>query len=239
MTTNFQKNAGNVASYASATGLGGSFLDTAASTASISEWASKSWSPSALANNDGEIVGELEVAPPAGFTFITAPQDISYSQNSDVKTVSMFGTNEPPVTVGQTNMKKLQLGNAMMEGFIVGKSVQKPIDELFALMNVELRNGFVNVPVYTVLANQKTYSAREGGWIIGSVTVKEELRDTKGSLTRAIVDVELQEVGKYQINSGVDQASTPEAPPKTPGGAVNQAASQAANIASSSKTVPA
>lgn len=235
---NLSANTGNLANYAGATGLGGDFFSKPEA-ASLSDWGKYDWSTNNQFTPD--VVNSVEAAPPTGFTFITAPGDISYAQNSDVKTISMFGTNEPPVTVGQTNMKKLTLGNALMEGFIVGKSVQRPIDDLFAMMNVELTKGFVNVAVYSVFANQKSYSAREGGWIIESVNVKEELRDLKGNLTRAIVDVSLQEVGSYQINSGIDQANQPGAPPNGNPAATGQVASQDAAVAQAafSKSFPA
>lgn len=226
---NISSNTGNLISYENATGVDLSmFTDSA-----VAKWAETDWQPSALFPS-ADVINQLGVQQPPSFTFITAPADISYGQESDVQTVSMFGTNEPPVTVGQTNMKTLTLSDALMEGFTVGKSVQKPIDELFAMMNVELKSGFVNVPVYNVSANERSYSSREGGWIIKSVRVKEELRDLKGNLTRAKVDVELQEVGSYQINTGVDQANqvgVPQSVIQTPTNAVKkqEAAVAAAN----------
>ena len=233
----YTTNLSNFSQYLGKTGtnLGANFKGSTA----LPDWAKNAFSiPQPLSQT---VVNQLGLAGPSSFTFITAPQDISYNRKADVKIVSMFGTNAPPVTVGQVGMKKLTLSNALMEGFTVGKQVQKPIDELLNMMQVTLSKGFVNVPVYSVFANERSYSSTTGGWIIESVNVKEEIRDIKGYLTRAIVDVELQEVGAYQIDKGVDQANKIGAPSKGATSAVNQSSGQAAKVAkaTASKTVPA
>jgi hypothetical protein len=91
-----------------------------------------------------------------------------------------------------------------MEGFTLGKSVQKNLDDLENLMNVEVdsKNGFVNVPIYSVYAGGKTY----GKYIIEHVEIDEQLRDTQGKATRASVGVTLKQVPEYQVGTGVDQA---------------------------------
>jgi hypothetical protein len=140
----------------------------------------------------------------AAFTFITAPQEVQYSQGAQVEQVSMFGTNNPPLTVGSLNAGELSLGSAMMEGFTLGKQVQQPLMDLLAMQEVSLdsQNGFVNVNVWSVQANERSY----GMYVIENVDIQEEMRDMTGRTTRAMVNVKFREVAAYQVNTGRDQA---------------------------------
>jgi hypothetical protein len=172
--------------------------------------------------------------PAAAFTFITPPQDVQYSQGAQVEQVPMFGTNNPPLTVGSLNAGELNLGNALMEGFTLGKQVQKPLEDLQVMQEVVLdRSGFVNVPVWSVLANERNY----GMFVIENIDISESMRDMTGRTTRAMVNVKFRQVAPYQVNTGRDQALSPStvpAPPKTPD---PQAASVAA--ATAAKSTPA
>ena len=156
------------------------------------------------------------VQDPQGWTFITTPDDISWSQNADVTPIKIFGTNQVPVTVGSKGMRELSLNNAMVGGFTRGVQVEDKVAALEALMNFSLASnnggGYVKVPVYQVTANDKVYGSGQGGvdggyFVIKDIKVKETIRDFSGLSTRAFVDVSLTQVPPYQVNSGVDQAN--------------------------------
>ena len=139
---------------------------------------------------------------------------MSWDTANQANRIDMFGTNNPPVVAGSRGMRDLSLGNALVEGFQRNVAVEGKVAALEALMNYQLNasDGFVNVPVYQVKANDKAYG--NGYFIIKDVKVKETMRDLKGSTTRAYVDISLMEVPSYQVNSGRDLASKPTASAK-------------------------
>jgi hypothetical protein len=149
----------------------------------------------------------LNILENAGWSFITAPEEISWDVANQANRVDIFGTNNPPVVAGSRGMRDLSLGNSLVEGFIRGVNVEGKIAALEKLMNYKLNqtDGFVSVPVYQVTANDKVYG--NGYFIIKDIRVKETMRDLKGNATRAYVDISLMEVPEYQVNSGRDQAS--------------------------------
>lgn len=144
-----------------------------------------------------------------GWTFITAPEDISWDVANQASRVDIFGTNNPPVVAGARGMRDLNLSNSLVEGFVRGVTVEGKIAALENLMNYSLNtsDGFVSVPVYQVWANSKSYGGSEAYYIIKDIKVKETMRDLKGNATRAYVDISLMQVPAYQVNSGRDQAS--------------------------------
>jgi hypothetical protein len=146
------------------------------------------------------------------WTFICAPEDISWDTSNAVQRIGIFGTNNPPVVSGSRGMRDLTLGNALVEGFIRNVTVEKKILALEQLLNYRpnLSDGFVSVPVYRVKANDKAYG-NSGLFVIKEVRVKESMRDLKGDATRATVDISFMEVPEYQVNSGRDLASKPAA----------------------------
>jgi hypothetical protein len=167
-------------------------------------------------------------APAAAFTFITPPQEVQYTQGAQVEQVSMFGTNNPPLTVGSLNSGELSLGSALMEGFTLGKQVQQPLENLLSMQEVLLdSSGFVNVPVWSVMANERNY----GLYVIENVDIAEEMRDMTGRTTRAMVNVKFRQVAPYQVNTGRDQALSAGTAPKQP--------SQEANVAAAKGSTPA
>jgi hypothetical protein len=180
-----------------------------------------------LSNINFDAVGGLEFNPAAftpgldllggssgGWTFITAPEDVSWDTANQASRIDMFGTNSPPVVAGSRGMRDLSLGNALVEGFIRNVAVEDKVAALEALMNYQLNasDGFVKVPVYQVKANDKAYG--NGYFIIKDVKVKETMRDLKGNATRAYVDISFMQVPEYQVNSGRDLASKPAASAK-------------------------
>jgi hypothetical protein len=164
---------------------------------------------------DGFFESEAKpVEPPAaqtssGWTFITAPEDVSWDVANSATRVDIFGTNNPPVVAGSRGMRDLALSNSLVEGFVRGVTVEGKITALENLMSYGLNtsDGFVSVPVYQVWANSKSYGGSEAYYIIKDVKVKEAMRDLKGNATRAFVDISLMQVPAYQVNSGRDQAS--------------------------------
>jgi hypothetical protein len=143
------------------------------------------------------------------WTFITAPEDVSWDIANQANRVDMFGTNNPPVVAGSRGMRDLTLGNSLVEGFVRRKQVEDKIAQLEALMNYRLNasDGFVSVPVYQIWANKNPYGGAKGYFIIKDIRIKETMRDTAGKTTRAYVDVSLMQVPAYQVNTGRDQAS--------------------------------
>lgn len=147
-------------------------------------------------------------AATGGWTFITAPEEISWTTSNEVSRVDMFGTNGPPVVSGTRGMRDLTLGNALVEGFIRNVNVEAKVLALENLLNYSLNTeaGFVDVPVYQIWANNKMYGGN-GYYVIKEVRVKETMRDLRGKSTRAYVDVSFMEVPEYQVSDGRDQAS--------------------------------
>ena len=149
----------------------------------------------------------------APWNFTVSPEDISWSMNSEVDRVKIFGTNSPPVTSGTRGMRDLSLTNCLLEGFSRGVTVEDQVVALESLMNYSLNTskGFVNIPVYHLKANNKLYgdaNGNDGGfYVIKDIKVKESMRDLSGSATRVNVDVSLTQVPQYQVDSGRDQAS--------------------------------
>jgi hypothetical protein len=149
-----------------------------------------------------------------GWTFITAPEEISWRSNSQVERQTIYGTNTPPVVVGSRGMRDLTISNALVEGFSRLRTVEDKIIDLENLQNFSLNGsaGFVNAPVYQVWANNKKYGFADGAdggyFVIESVSVKETMRDLDGNATRAYVDISFIQVPSYQVDSGRDQASS-------------------------------
>jgi hypothetical protein len=144
-----------------------------------------------------------------GWTFITAPEDVSWDIANQANRVDIFGTNNPPVVAGSRGMRDLKLGNALVEGFVRNVAVEGKVAALERLMNYDLNSsdGYVSVPVYQVWANEKSYGGSNAYYIIKDIQVKEAMRDLKGNATRAYVDISLMQVPAYQVQSGRDQAS--------------------------------
>lgn len=163
---------------------------------------------SVIGLDSSQFLGGLAGADP-GWTFITAPEDISWSVNNSVSRVDIFGTNSPPVVVGTRGMRDLDLNNALVEGFVRGVTIEGKVAALENLMNYGLNSsdGFVTVPVYQVWANNKSYGGAEAYYVIENVKVKETMRDLTGNATRAYVDISLKQVPAYQVNSGRDLAT--------------------------------
>ena len=204
------------------------------------------------------LTGTGALAGGGGWTFITAPEDISWDIANNAQRIDIFGTNNPPVVAGSRGMRDLTLSNSLVEGFVRGVTVEGKVAALENLMNYSLNasDGYVSVPVYQVWANEKSYGGPEAYYIIKDVKVKETMRDLKGNSTRAYVDISLMQVPAYQVNSGRDQASqvtaggvalTPEqkarqaaaAKTGTNGKTAQNAASSAANQGVGSQSKPA
>lgn len=140
---------------------------------------------------------------PEEWYFITPPQTVSWSKGSRINVISPYGTNNPYVNYGTTELRQLKLGNAMLEGFSDGgKVVENNITELEACMRMvlESEDGFASPYVWYVYAGGKSY----GAYVITNVNVDESIRNVEGQANRATVDVDFQQVSPYQISSGID-----------------------------------
>ena len=184
---------------------------------------------------------EFVVAPPSaageqpGWTFICAPEDISWNIANTSNRVEIFGTNNPPVTAGTKGMRDLSLNNSLVEGFVRKVTVEAKIASLEKLLLYSLNSsdGFVSVPVYEVWANSKSYGGSSGSagyFIFKDIKVNEKLRDLKGNTTRATVDVSFTQVPAYQVNTGRDSASK-----TTSGGVSKLKQNQTAQVANQTK----
>lgn len=154
-------------------------------------------------------IGTVNTGQNPAWTFITAPEDVSWDIANQSERVNIFGTNSPPVVAGTKGMRDLSLNNSLVEGFIRGVNVEAKVASLEKLMEYSpnLSDGFVNVPVYQVWASNKSYGGSNAYYIIKDVKVKETMRDLKGNATRAYVDISLLQVPEYQVNTGRDLAS--------------------------------
>jgi len=187
-----------------------------------------------------------------GWTFITAPKNVSWNITNASNRVEIFGTNNPPVTAGTKGMRELTLNDSLVEGFVRKVTVEGKIASLEKLLQYTLNkgDGFVSVPVYEIWANNKSYGNGngEGGYFIfKDIKVNEMLRDLKGNTTRATVDVSFMQVPAYQVNTGRDQATAitagreskllpNKAPKPSAGNAAGNAAADQANKGTQGKT---
>lgn len=196
-------------------------------------------------NLGSDFISQFDLSSPEGWTFITAPEDISWDIANQANRVDIFGTNNPPVIAGSRGMRDITLSNSLVEGFLRNVTVEGKVAALENLLNYKLNpsDGFVSVPVYQLWANEKSYGGPNAYYIIKDVRVRETMRDIKGYATRAYVDISLMQVPAYQVNSGRDQASTVTAGgnvrvnPVAPGGnsQANNAGKNGAGVAGSNK----
>jgi len=140
---------------------------------------------------------------PKSWYFITAPQDVGWSKEGKVSTAETYGTNTPYVLYGSTGLRKLTLSNTLLEGFSDRRTVEANIVALETCMNMVIQAGYTAPYCWKVYSGGKNY----GTFIITGVKVKELMRDLRGYAERATVDIELQQVPDYQVNSGRDLAS--------------------------------
>jgi hypothetical protein len=178
---------------------------------------SKYWNPTGAVT--GDALQDTGVGAPApAWTFICAPENIEWSTQAVVNRTPIFGSNQPPVTVGSKGMRDLTMSNALVEGFVRNVAVEQKIAILEDLLNYTLNTkaGYVNTPVYEVTANSKKYGNGNGGadggkFVIKDVKTKEVMRDLSGNTTRAMVDITFTQVPAYQVDGGRDQATAPAA----------------------------
>jgi hypothetical protein len=143
---------------------------------------------------------------PNEWYFITAPQQVSWSKDSSTTTIDAYGTNNPYLQYGTTQLRKLTLGDSMIEGFSDAKQVEGNIRELENCMRIviDTDSGFASPFCWEVFAAGKSY----GYYIITGVNITEEMRDNSGYAVRAKADISLQEVSAYQVSTGEDITGT-------------------------------
>ena len=145
-----------------------------------------------------------ESSIPNEWYFITPPQQVEWSKASKASEIETYGSNAPYYNYGTTKLRSLTLGDAMVEGFSDGKVVEQNIVNLEKCMDMVIdETGYASPYCWQVFANSKSY----GTYLITNVSVREEMRDVDGRATRAFVDIDLQEVASYQVNSGTDITS--------------------------------
>jgi len=198
------------------------------------------WTPQGLDPSAAGITGDgSSMNQDSSWTFITAPKDISWETANAANRVPMFGTNNPPMVAGTRGMRDLSIGNALVEGFVRNVTVEDKVRALEDLASYTLNgsDGFVSVPVYQLWAENKSYggtkNVQTGYFIIKSIRVHELMRDLQGRATRSMVDITLNEVPEYQVNSGRDIASQATGgAKKAPEGGVKDQANQTQGVKS-------
>jgi hypothetical protein len=231
-----------ISDYSKATGIGNINLSDYAIKSFDADAASLLDKPFSTSPNFPDFGGNVLSSNPIStnsdaWVFITAPGSVQWNVSANVERVDIFGTNAPPVVASSRGMRDLQLTEALIEGFTLGKSVQKELDNLENLMNVEVNSesGFVSVPVYNVSAGGKSY----GLYVIESIDIDEQMRDLQGRATRAMVGVSLKQVPQYQVGSGIDQAGSSTAGQALDASKFTQADKQDAKVAQNSTSTPA
>jgi hypothetical protein len=148
---------------------------------------------------------ETEGDIPKDWLFITAPQSISWDKQGETSIVNTYGSNNPYVIYSSTGMRKLSLGDCLVEGFSAGKEVEDHVLKLEKLMTTVMNTekGYVSPYVWDLRAGDKSY----GKFIIESLQIKEDMRNAKGRADRATVSISLQQVPDFQINDGRDLAT--------------------------------
>ena len=73
---------------------------------------------------------------PSEWYFITPPQSVSWSKDSNVNEIDTYGTNNPYLSYGTTKLRSLSLNDALIEGFSDGKAVEDNIIGLEACMRM-------------------------------------------------------------------------------------------------------
>lgn len=175
------------------------------------------------------------------WTFICAPEGISWETSVSVSRVEIFGNNTPPVVSGSRGMRELSISDAIVEGFNRGVTVEKKIIDLENLTKLTLdgEGGNVMVPVYNICAGDKKYGgADEGLFVIKDVKVKEELRDLSGNTTRARVDISFSQVPAYQVSKQRDIASKSTTGAKSPLSKVAETVDKNLKKSNTATTVP-
>lgn len=142
---------------------------------------------------------------PTEWYFITAPQSVTWSKDSNNSMIDTYGTNNPYLHYGTTKLRQLNLNNSMLEGFSAGVAVEGNVRALEQCMQMVIDDevGYVAPYCWHVYAAGKKY----GTFIIQNVNITEDMRDNSGNAVRANVDVSLQEVSPYQIATGEDITS--------------------------------
>jgi hypothetical protein len=127
VNTGFNTNVSDLGYYTASSGLTGLNVNTdftsfwAASNKDLAQL------PFSTSINLPDYQGDLLASNPVSgdsdaWTFITAPQSVSYSVAANVQRVDIFGTNESPIIASSRGMRDLNLSEALMEGFTLGKS---------------------------------------------------------------------------------------------------------------------
>ncbi len=137
--------------------------------------------------------------------FICPPASVKWGKLGEVSTVAAYGTNTPVVVYSSTSMRQLSLSEVIVEGFTFNTQILSKIKDLERMMDMAsfTTEGFVSPYVWNLRAGQTSY----GLYIIASLDVEETLRNNKGESMRAIVTIQLQEIGAFQVNTGRDLAA--------------------------------
>lgn len=142
------------------------------------------------------------------WTFIAAPSNITIAKNMDYTAEQNWAANERTITYGGTAMKKISLGEILIEGLITKANIQKKVNQLEKLLDPVQYKKHIAPLVFELIVKPKNGQSQEsrsyGYYIITDVGLSEILRDHSGRALRVVANLELQEIPKYQINNGRD-----------------------------------
>lgn len=148
-----------------------------------------------LVRVDGSVVWE----------FICPPNSVKWGKTGETSTVSAYGTNTPVVVYSSTSMRQLSVSEVIVEGYTFKSQILSKLKDLERMMDMvtESSEGFVSPYIWNFRASGTSY----GLYLITSLEVEELIRNEKGEATRAVISLQLQEVGAFQVNTGRDLAS--------------------------------
>ncbi len=142
------------------------------------------------------------------WTFMVAPMQVTITKNMDYTAEPNWGSNERTITYGGTAMRKISLGEILIDGLATRTSITKKINNLEKLLDPVQYQKHIAPLVFELVVKPKGGLSSEsrsfGYYIITDLSEQEVLRDHNGRPLRVIASLELQEVPSYQINDGRD-----------------------------------
>ena len=143
----------------------------------------------------------------AVWRFQYAPQ-IAWTAAATFQEDKSWGTNVQPSHFNNKSGKKITIQGAILEGMTIGKTVTGAVLALESLMSVTNPDNELQVApyAYRLIIGDRTVTEpienRHAPFVIESMTVKEEMYDTKGEMISVKLDLTLKEIPYYQINDG-------------------------------------
>lgn len=153
-------------------------------------------------------IQRTNTTPTVVWKFISAPGSISWGKTANFSEEDSWATAEKTLTYGGTSMKKLSLGEILIEGLSTRMDISPTVANLEKLLNPVQYKNHIAPLVYELICKTKndlTKTARSYGYyVITDLSIEEQMRDKRGRPLRVKANLGLLEVPKYQINTGRD-----------------------------------